>query len=945
MKRMLIDAAHEDETRVVILQNDRVQDYDFVTSAKAQVKGNIYLAKITRVEPSLQAAFVEYGGGKQGFLPFAEIHPDYYQLPAEDKQKLLAEQIAEAEAEEAAEEEAFEREQAARERGGSRGRGGRGSSSSDDESEEFPEADEGFETDSLQSTPEPLPVTETTAEAPVEAPAAADVPMPEVPSFTPPQPVLEVNNDSVAPMEATDYAIHSDVIDALPEDSAPVDAQNAEATATDEQNQGTTAEDGEETRSRQTRGDSGTRGIHRRYRIQEVIKRNQIVLVQVIKEERGNKGCSLTSYISLAGRSAVLMPNSPKGGGISRKITDRETRKRLKEVASEMRTHRGMSVIIRTAGLDRTKADIRRDYEYLVKLWNDVRQQTLSSSAPALIYEEGNLIKRSLRDLYSGDIEEVIVEGEEAFDEAKNFMKMLMPSNAARVKLYKENTPLFSYAGIEEQLSGMTEPQVKLPSGGYIVINPTEALISIDVNSGRSTSERNVEETALKTNLEAAAEVGRQMRLRDLAGLVVIDFIDMNYGKNRKAVERAMKDAVKTDRAKIALGRISMFGLLELSRQRMRPSIAESMGVLCPHCRGTGYIHSVETVGIQIIRTLEKEAASIEFSVLRVTTHPEAALHLLNEKREMLQSIESRYNVSVVILMDASMITGNYRMIKVTTEGKEVPHEDGKQPRRNGRRGRRGGAAATGSAPSGRTSGRERNGSLNFSDAVEPNDPNDIYVPEGSEDDDDNQIIGAGLKRESDDSSESGNSSSERPRRERGERSERGGERGERGGRNRKRGGRDRTRTPRADTVAGENGETAAQAEAAAPELDENGNPVPRAPRERGERGEGSRRRGRRGGRNRNRSDRPAPDGSIGNPYPNETSGGEAAAAVAAYSSEPASSSEQPAKASSYQPRGSSRVVPLTEAQTNPAALASSVPQADADKPKKKGWWSKVMES
>ena len=941
MKRMLIDAAHEDETRVVILQNDRVQDYDFVTSAKAQVKGNIYLAKITRVEPSLQAAFVEYGGGKQGFLPFAEIHPDYYQLPAEDKQKLLAEQIAEAEAEEAAEEEAFEREQAARESRGRGGRGGRGDREEADD--EFPE-DEGFEADSLQSNPEPLLITEISeSPAPVEAEPAADLPMPEVQSFTPPQPMLEVNNDSVAPMEATDYAIHSDAIDAMPEDSAPREAQNTEATASEEQAAGTTAEDGEETRSRQNRGDSGTRGIHRRYRIQEVIKRNQIVLVQVIKEERGNKGCSLTTYISLAGRSAVLMPNSPKGGGISRKITDRETRKRLKEVASEMRTHRGMSVIIRTAGLDRTKADIRRDYEYLVKLWNDVRQQTLSSSAPALIYEEGNLIKRSLRDLYSGDIEEVIVEGEEAFDEAKNFMKMLMPSNAARVKLYKENTPLFTYAGIEEQLSGMTEPQVKLPSGGYIVINPTEALISIDVNSGRSTSERNVEETALKTNLEAAAEVGRQMRLRDLAGLVVIDFIDMNYGKNRKAVERAMKDAVKTDRAKIALGRISMFGLLELSRQRMRPSIAESMGVLCPHCRGTGYIHSVETVGIQIIRTLEKEAASTEFAVLRVTTHPEAALHLLNEKRAMLQSIEQRCSVSIVIQMDASMITGNYRLIKVTTEGKEIAHEDGKQPRRNGRRGRRG-AAVPASAPSGRTSGRERNGSLNFSDAVEPNDPNDIYVPEPG-DDDDNAIIGAGLKRESDDSSSEGG---ERPRRERGERSDRG-DRGnrERGGRNRKRGGRDRDRGPRPDAVVGEHGE--ATVAEVAPLLDENGNPIPRQPREpRGERGEGNRRRGRRGGRNRNRSDRPAPDGSIGNPYPTETGGGEAAAAVAAYASEPvaapAAAHGEPKPVTSYQPR-TSRVIPLSDAQTNPAAIASPIPQANSDKPKKKGWWSKVLES
>jgi ribonuclease E len=360
------------------------------------------------------------------------------------------------------------------------------------------------------------------------------------------------------------------------------------------------------------------------------------------------------------------MPNSPKGGGISRKITDRETRRRLKEVAAEMRTHRGMSVIIRTAGIDRTKAEIRRDYEYLVKLWNQIREQTLASTAPALIYEEGNLIKRSLRDLYTSDAEEVIVEGEAAHNEAKEFMRMLMPSNAARVKLYKESMPIFAYAGVEDQLAAMTEPQVRLPSGGYLVIHPTEALISIDVNSGRSTTERNVEETAIKTNIEAAMEIGRQLRLRDLAGLVVIDFIDMGYGKNRKLVERAMKDALKADRAKIQVGRISTFGLMELSRQRLRPSISEAMGVMCPHCRGTGYIHSVETVGIQIIRTLEKEAATGEYTALRVTTHPEAALYLLNDKRAALQSLEQRYNVSVAILMDASIITGNHRLIKVT---------------------------------------------------------------------------------------------------------------------------------------------------------------------------------------------------------------------------------------------------------------------------------------
>ena len=895
MKRMLIDAAHEDEMRVVILDHDRVQDYDFVTSAKAQVKGNIYLAKITRVEPSLQAAFVEYGGGKQGFLPFSEIHPDYYQLPAEDKQKLLAEQIAEAEAEEAAEDAAFEREQAARDAR----RGRRGHQDADDSEEDFPDEEEDFTAgrDAEPAAAPALLAPETSAE---------DSNLPVVESFTPPQDeaLEDEKTNSPQPMETASYAVHSDVVEALPEDSAPTEGQNTEATSADEQSDGTTSEDAEETRPRRG-SDQGGRGIHRRYRIQEVIKRNQIVLVQVIKEERGNKGCSLTSYISLAGRYAVLMPNSPKGGGISRKITDRETRRSLKELAGSMRTHRGMSVIIRTAGLDRTKAEIKRDYEYLVKLWNEIREKTLSSTAPALIYEEGNLIKRSLRDLYTANLGEVIVEGEEAFQEAKNFMKMLMPSHAARIKLYKDNIPLYSYAGIEEQLSAMTEPQVKLPSGGYLVINPTEALISIDVNSGRSTTERNVEETALKTNLEAAAEVARQLRLRDLAGLIVIDFIDMNYGKNRKAVERAMKDAVKHDRAKIALGRISMFGLLELSRQRMRPSISESMGIICPHCNGTGYVHSVETVGIQIIRTLEKEAASGEFSVLRVATHPEAALHLLNDKRALLQSIEERYQVSVVVLMDSAMTTGQYRMIKVTIDGKEVAHEDGKQPRRS-RRGRRGGKEVT--TGSGR---RERSGSLNFNDVVEPVDPSE-FIEEAPLDDEDNEVIGSAsaLKEESEETVEGG----DRPRRTR-----------------RRRGGRTRERGERKETPALSEGEAPpSTGETAATDGDESDT--------RGERG--GRRRGRRGGRNRKRGERSSPDGSIGNPFPSD---GDAAAPAESHRDTQAPS--QPAAATTPAPAKPSRVIPLSEAQTNPAAIASPLPESDASKPKRRGWWSKVLES
>ena len=932
-KRMLIDAAHADETRVVLLDNDLVYDYDFVTSSKTQNKGNIYLAKITRVEPSLQAAFVEYGGGKQGFLPFSEIHPDYYQLPADDKAKLLAEQIAEAEAEEAAEDEAFEREQAAREAR----RNGRGSDR-DNEDDDFSAEEELVSDDSQPTSESVVAMTEASV-----ADSAVVASLGELPPVEIPQSFVEMTPPAayeVQPLNADSFAVHSDV---MPEDHAPIDELNAEATTAEEgaNAEGTASEDGEETRSRNNR--SGRTAFHRRYRIQEVIKRNQIVLVQVIKEERGNKGCSLTTFISLAGRAAVLMPNSPKGGGISRKITDRETRKRLKEVASEMRTHRGMSVIIRTAGIDRTKAEIRRDYEYLVTLWNGIREQTLASTAPALIYEEGNLIKRSLRDLYTSDVEEVIVEGDDAYNEAKNFMKMLMPSHAARVKQYKDSMPLFSYAGVEDQLSGMTEPQVRLPSGGYLVIHPTEALISIDVNSGRSTTERNVEETAIKTNMEAAAEVARQLRLRDLAGLIVIDFIDMGYGKNRKAVERAMKDALKADRAKIQIGRISTFGLMELSRQRLRPSISEAMGVMCPHCKGTGYIHSVETVGIQIIRTLEKEAATGEYVALRVTTHPEAALYLLNEKRAALQSLEQRYNVSVSILMDAGIITGNHRLVKVTSEGKEITHVASEESKGRGRN--RGGRGRN------RRGERGNDRGVSFDNAVSDMTPEEIAEASARMEGDD-EIIG-GVP--SDDNAEFAPRGPREPRGDRGDRPRR-----ERGGRNRNRNNRDRgdregrpDRTPRdpqqvADAV---NAEGTEQTNAPV-ELDENGQPIARE--------RNNRRRGRRGGRNRNRSDRPRrEEGSISNPVvmgeagSEQHSSSESAPAERTYKPRTEKPAYEPAPASSYPapqpaPAQPSRVIPLSEKQTNPDAVASPIISQSSggdDKSKRKGWWSRVLES
>ena len=888
-KRMLIDGAHLDETRVVLLEDDQIYDYDFVSTSKTQTKGNIYLAKITRVEPSLQAAFVEYGGGKQGFLPFSEIHPDYYQLPHGDKQKLLDEQIAEAEAEEAAEDAAFEREQAAREARRSRG----DMSEPDVEDEEFTREAEVDE--AVEAAREALYAlgADDAGEGMALAALPSLPPTDATETFAADHSVLE----EVKPLETAQFAVYSDPVDADPLDvNSAISTEGAEAFSADTSESHTEADQGEEN-EHGGRGRGGrSQSPHRRYRIQEVIKRNQIVLVQVIKEERGNKGASLTTFISLAGRAAVLMPNSPKGGGISRKITDRETRKRLKEVASEMRTHRGMSVIIRTAGIDRTKDEIRKDFEYLVSVWNTVREQTLAATAPALIYEEGNLIKRSLRDLYTSDVNEIMVQGDAAYEEARSFMNMLMPSHIERIKHYNASMPLFSSAGVEDQLAAMSEPQVRLPSGGYLVINPTEALISIDVNSGRSTTERNVEETAVKTNLEAAYEVARQLRLRDLAGLVVVDFIDMSYGKNRKQVERAMKDALKADRAKIQVGRISMFGLLELSRQRLRPSMAESMGIMCPHCKGTGYVHSVETVGIQIIRSLEKEAASGEYVTLKVTTHPEAALYLLNEKRSALQSLEQRYGVSVTVLMDTVMITGNYRMVKITADGREIMHDPlAALNRSNNIRGR---------ARRGRRGGREENAPSTTTETSEE----------------------TSTTERTSETSETG---------ERGERSNR----RERGGRNRN---RNRTRRPagegvtETDSVVASQENTHASSESTVTSIDagEEG--------ENGQRASGNRRRGRRGGRNRNRG-----------PRSEQGSGDDTVVATEAFS--PAAASRDSDIPTSYSSSAESTpapvksfVVPLSEAQTNPSAVASPIISESStgdDKSKRKGWWSRVLEN
>ncbi len=579
-KRMLIDAAHPEETRIVVLSGDRLDQFDVETSIKRQIKGNIYLAKVTSVEPSLQAAFVEYGGNRHGFLSFNEIHPDYYQIPIADRE------------DERKREDVDEK------------RAARGADNEDD------------------------------------SPA-------------------ENEGDSAAADEDGDEAL--DVVGGDDE-----------------------IEDIERRR----------REPARRYRIQEVVKRRQILLVQVVKEERGNKGAALTTYISLAGRYCVLMPNAARGGGISRKIVDPEARKRLRAIASDLPLPDGIGVILRTAGMARTKAEIGRDFNYLVKLWSDIRERTLESIAPTLIYEEANLIKRSIRDLYSSDIEEILVEGEEGYRMAKDFMRALIPSHARHVHQYVDGSSLFHHYKVENQLDAIHSPTVQLKSGGYIVFSPTEALVAIDVNSGKATRERNIEETATKTNLEAAEEIARQLRLRDLSGLIVIDFIDMDEPKNVRTVERRIKEAMKSDRARIQLGRISQFGLLELSRQRLRPSVLEASSHVCAYCGGTGHVRSTESTALHVLRAIEDEAIRGRSSDVTVYVPGAVALYILNQKRRMLREIEERYNFEIFVESDDTLIPPDYRVerVKARAEAKETSEAaeaDAREEQPTGKRRRR----------------------------------------------------------------------------------------------------------------------------------------------------------------------------------------------------------------------------------------------------------------
>jgi ribonuclease E len=656
-KRMLIDALHPEETRVVIADENQIYDFDFVSTSKKQLKGNIYLAKITRVEPSLQAAFVEYGGGKQGFLPFSEIHTDYYQIPVSDRKKLLEEaarEIEENSQETSSNSEVVEQ-----------------SSSENAEAA----AVDGDATENNNTINYETALNEANADEEQERPAylvngAIDISISEdiIPSENE---VIDNAESSFSPQPESEIASTSEPNEDGSGDNVSASEENTVASEgekeeTEKEEVETLATDDEELRDKRKRN-----VFMRRYKIQEVIRRGQIVLMQVIKEERGNKGASLTTYLSLAGRYCVLMPNSPKDGGISRKIASAEDRKRLKAISTEFRLAEGMSVIIRTAGMDRTHAEIKRDFDYLVKLWNVIREDTLKSNAPALIYEESDIVKRAIRDQYSNDIEEIMIEGDAAYKSAREFMKLLLPSHLPKIKKYSAQTPLFYSYNIEEQLLSMHDPVVKMKSGAYLVINPTEALISIDVNSGRATGERNIEETALKTNLEAANEVARQLRLRDLAGLVVIDFIDMLDSRNRRAVEKTLKDAMKTDRAKIQLGRISPFGLLEMSRQRLRSSLSETNMMQCPHCIGRGVIRSNESMGIQVIRAVEKEASAGNISALRVMAPQALAMYMLNYKRAALQELEKRYGIPIQILINPEFASSEFIVEKVRRSGNE----------------------------------------------------------------------------------------------------------------------------------------------------------------------------------------------------------------------------------------------------------------------------------
>ena len=637
--KMLFDATHPEETRVVVVRGNRVEEFDFEAENRKQLKGNIYLAKVTRVEPSLQAAFVDYGGNRHGFLAFSEIHPDYYQIPVADRQALLDEEAAAHKASAIQEDEQSEKPKRRPRRRKPAAKAANITTDDTIQSEIIDEPSTDESTETIEST-EAVETAETVEATKSSEPVTADTPPPTDDDVKPAQ--SDADSESVADADNQSDSDDGDSSDEENEEDSVESVGSEDAL--------------EEVPERQSR----PRAKH--YKIQEVIKRRQIILVQVVKEERGNKGAALTTYLSLAGRYSVLMPNTDRGGGISRKITNQSDRKNLRAIANGLDVPEGMGVILRTAGASRTKTEINRDFEYLMRLWGNVRDLTLQSSAPALVYEEGSLLKRSIRDLYNKDINQVLVSGDNGYREAKDFMRMLMPSHAKNVQPYKDRLPIFAKYGVEAQLDAMFSPKVTLKSGGYLVIDQTEALVSIDVNSGRSTRESSIEDTALSTNMETAAEVARQLRLRDLAGLIVIDFIDMDDKRNIRAVERRLKECLRDDRARIQVGHISHFGLLEMSRQRIRASVLESTMEPCAHCEGTGFIRAPASIALHVLRAIEEYLNKGSKYDVIVRTKSAVALYVLNHKRAHLSDLEERFGLSIRIDADET-VTGEYCVI------------------------------------------------------------------------------------------------------------------------------------------------------------------------------------------------------------------------------------------------------------------------------------------
>jgi len=933
-KRMLIDSSHQEETRVVVLDGSKVEEFDFESASKRPLKGNIYLAKVTRVEPSLQAAFVEYGGNRQGFLAFAEIHPDYYQIPMADRQALLAEQEAEARRRQEDDIESFDIT-------------GRPSEDAEPDEEAEEEADTGEE----QAEMAPLvpldaaPEGEETLEASAEeddtdpdevfvhlggAPTEQDHGGPDRPEQGQDQDdELETTKPEAAQEAMADYQGDADVAaaEAAEEYEGEIEpvstpaSDDAAAQAVDLPPEGSEigaepaqgevpAGEGEtsaEAQALQAQRPSQRWVRRKHYKIQEVIKRRQIILVQVVKEERGNKGAALTTYLSLAGRYCVLMPNTPRGGGISRKITNAADRKRLKSAAQGLDLPEGMGLIIRTAGENRTKLEIRRDYDYLLRLWDTIREKTLSSNAPACVYEEGDLVKRVIRDLYTKDVQDIVVEGEQGFRNAKDFMRMLMPSHAKHVHHYKDGVPLFQRMHIEAQLDSMFSPTVTLKSGGYIVINQTEALVSIDVNSGRATREHSIEETARKTNLEAASEIARQLRLRDLAGLIVIDFIDMEEGRNDREVEKRLRDAVKNDRARVQIGKISQFGLLEMSRQRLRAGVIAGSTVTCPYCAGVGLVRSTESTALRVLRGLEEEGEKNRAAAVTVKIANEVAIYILNQKRRELSRIETEHGMQISFEPKEDLAAGTFEMERTKSR------DPGDRPR----------PSAVG-IEAGFVS----------SDEPEPDYPEDVDEEETETEEEETGESEEVVEAQSFDRPEG-----PRENRESGRRRRRRGGRGR--NRDRERGERPEQQQPvPAQPIEASGGEMAEGEDAPPPQLQNEQNGQAPALGENGEpRRRRRRRRGRRGGRDRGAHGDIAPQG--------EGAENQQAAFVSEadrFGALPDEIDTTPSDAKHIPGTPSAPVwtlkddIPDTTPQDEP-------PVNGDDKPKKKGWWQRTFSS